>query len=126
HVLLDVLLCEQRPAGRDLADERQAEDVARLRGAALGLAPLAAEQLEGARLRRVAAKETGALEVREVGVHGRRRGEADALSDLAHGRRVAVRVDVLDEVVPDLLLAGGQHGRLQGRLTGSNVCSPSG
>src|SRR5581483_7321088 len=73
---------------------------------------------EGARLRRVAAKETGALEVREVGVHGRRRGEADALSDLAHGRRVAVRVDVLDEVVPDLLLAGGQHGRLQGRLDG--------
>ena len=38
------------------------------------------------------------------------RGEADLLADLAHRGRVAVRVHVLDEVVPDLLLAGGEQG----------------
>ena len=87
---------------------------ARLDGCRSDLAALAADQLERARLRRVAPQQPGPLEVREVRVHGRRRGEADLLADLAHGRRVAVAVDVLDEVVPDLLLAGGEHGRLLG------------
>ena len=50
-----------------------------------------------------------ALEVREVGVHGRGRGEPDLLADLAHGRWIAVPVDVLDEVVPDLLLPLCEH-----------------
>ena len=42
-------------------------------------------------------------------VDGRRRRKPDLLADLAHGRRIAVPVDVLDEVVPDLLLAGREH-----------------
>ena len=42
-------------------------------------------------------------------VHGRGRGEPHLLADLAHRRRVAVPVDVLDEVVPDLLLPVGEH-----------------
>ena len=91
--------------------QRQARDVAAPRPArGPGSRRLAADQLERARLRRVAAQQPGPLEVREMGVHRRRRGQADLLADLAHGRRVAVAVDVLDEVVPDLLLAVGEHG----------------
>jgi len=46
------------------------------------------------------------------------------LADLADGRRIAVPVDVLDEVVPDLLLTGREHARLLfGRWARSNVCS---
>ena len=75
------------------------------------LALLAPDQLECARLRRVAAQQACALEVREVRVHRRGRGEPDVLADLAHGRRVAVAVDVLDEEVPDLLLPGREHER---------------
>ena len=86
---------------------------------------LAADQLEGARLRRVAAEEAGALEVREVRMHRRGRGQADLFADLAHRRRVAVAVDVLDQEVPDLLLALGEH---EASVVGSggavtNVCS---
>ncbi len=55
-----------------------------------------------------------------MGVHGGRRGEPDGLADLAHGRRVAVPVDVVDEKGPDLLLASGElhfHGLLaRGRV----------
>ena len=97
-------------AGGDLAEQRQPVHVGLATAAALGAA--VAEELERARLRRVAAEQSGALEVREVRVHGRRRGEPDRLADLAHGRRVAVPVDVLDEEVPDLLLPCGQHVRL--------------
>ena len=113
--------------------ERQAGRVGRLAGTgSAGGArshALAADQLERARLGRVALEQPGALEVREMGVHGRRRGEPDLLADLAHRRRVAVGVDVLDEVVPDLLLAVGEHrwppwgGGGRG-LT--NVCSTEG
>ena len=79
------------------------------RSAASRLAPLAADQLERARLRRVAPQQARALEVREVRMHGRGRGEPDLLADLAHRRRIAVPVDVLDEEVPDLLLPLGEH-----------------
>ncbi len=51
-------------------------------------------------------------------MHGRRRGKPDLLADLANGGRVAVPIDVLDEVVPDLLLAGGEHRA----LLGGRVC----
>ena len=64
-----------------------------------------AAQLERARLGRVALDQPGALEVREVRVHGRRRGEPDRLADLAHRRRVAVRVHVVGQELPDLLLS---------------------
>ena len=70
-----------------------------------------ARGLVGSRL-----QQTGALEVREVCVHGRGRCEADGLADLPHRRRVAVLVDVVDEEVPDLLLSSRQHLRLQGWL----------
>src|SRR5712691_1703250 len=118
QVVLDVLLREQRPAGGDLADERQRMQLAvgpelnRLGGGAAVL-----QQLERAWLGRIAAKVARAFQIREVRMDGRRRGEADLLPDLAHGRRVAVPVDVLDEKVPDLLLSAGQHASLLGRLT---------
>src|SRR4029079_7658148 len=69
-----------------------------------------AGELDGARLRGVASEQPDALEVREVGVHGGGRGEADLLADLAHGGRVAVAVHVGHEELPDLLLARGQCG----------------
>src|SRR5205823_7189184 len=65
-------------------------------------------ELERPRLGRVAPKQAGPLEVGEVRVHGRGGGESDRLADLAHGRRVAVPVDVVDEEGPDFLLAPGQ------------------
>ena len=61
----------------------------------------------------IAAEQAGAFEVREVGVHCRGRGEAHGVADLAHGRRVPVRVHVLDEELPDLLLACGEHRGLE-------------
>src|SRR5262249_61266912 len=84
---------------------------------------LAADQLDGPRLGRVPLQEPRALEVREVGVHGRGRGKPDGLADLAHRRRIAVPVDVVDEEVPDLLLSSRQHWCLQGSLGRSNMCS---
>ena len=50
----------------------------------------AVEQLDRARLGRVAAQQAELLEVGQVRVHGRRRGEADGLADVAHRRRIAV------------------------------------
>src|SRR5262249_50569737 len=89
---------------------------------------LAPDELERSRLRRVAAQQACALEVREVRVDGGRRRQADGLTDLAHGRRIAVPVDVLDEEAPDLSLPSGQLGcRLHLTLRGSgkvaNRCS---
>ncbi len=69
------------------------------------------EKLDRARLGRVAPQEPDLLEVREVGVDGRRGGEAHGLADLAHRGRVAGLRRVLADVVEDLLLALGQvHG----------------
>src|ERR1700756_3531782 len=64
-------------------------------------------------------------------MHGRGRREADGLADLAHGRRVAVPVDVIAEKAPDLALPAGQlgcrlHLTLRGSGTVSNVCSTAG
>src|SRR4029453_14623260 len=42
------------------------------------------------------------------GGEGGRRGQSDRLADLAHGRGIAVPVDVVDEELPDLLLPCGQ------------------
>ena len=84
-------------------------------------------ELDRAGLRRVALDQPDALEVREMGVYGRGRREADLLADLAHGRRVAVVVDVRDEELPDLLLTRGErglgrHGSPPGGVP-TNVCS---
>jgi hypothetical protein len=67
-----------------------------------------ARQLEGAGLRRVALEQPGPFEIREMGMDGLRRREADRLADLANGRRVAVAIDVLRQEAPDLLLPAGQ------------------
>ncbi len=68
-----------------------------------------AAELDRTWLRRVTADEPDTLEVGEMGVHRRRRGEPDLLADLAHRRRVAVVVDVRDEELPDLLLTRGER-----------------
>src|SRR4029078_6508383 len=73
-----------------------------------------ADQLERSRLRRIALEQACALQVREVGMDGRRRSKADRLADLADGRRVAVAIRVLDEKLPDLLLPGRQHAASEG------------
>ena len=72
-----------------------------------------AQQLERARLGRVAAKEPGPLEICEVSVNRRRRGEPDGVADLTHRGRVPVIVHVADEELPDLLLACGQLSGLE-------------
>ena len=57
---------------------------------------------------RVAAQQAGPLrDWRDA--HRRRRSEPDGVSDLAHGGRIPVRIDVIDDEIPDLLLPGGQH-----------------
>src|SRR5581483_912594 len=71
------------------------------------------------------------LEIREMGVHGGRRRKPHGLPDLAHRRRVAVPVDVVEDEAPDLSLAGrqfraGLHLTLRDRGTVPNVCSPLG
>jgi hypothetical protein len=83
------------------------------------LAPRCSEELERSRLGRVAAEQAHSLEVREVRVHGGRRGQADLFANLPDRRRIPVGVDVLDEKVPDLLLSTGQHAF----ASLSNVCS---
>ena len=114
-------------AGGDLADDGKApadHRVGRL------LRPVD-QQLDGARLGRVAAQQPDLLEVREVRVHGRRRGEPDRLADVAHGGRVAVLRRVLLDEVEDLLLALGEvqighSAPLSGGLSlrvQSNMCS---
>src|SRR5581483_284104 len=105
-VALDRLLGEQRPAGGDLPEHREH---VRLRGRPRRPAPLAPDELERARLRRVAPQEPCPLEVRQVRVDRRRRREPDRLTDLANGRRIPVAVDVLDQEVPDLPLPRGEH-----------------
>ncbi len=92
QMVLDVLLGEQRPSGCDLADDWQHAHLAHVgygHGGS-GRRALAFHELERPRLRRVAAQVSRALEVGQVGVHGRRRGKPDGLSDLAHGGRIAV------------------------------------
>ncbi len=101
HVVLDVLLGEQRLTGGDVTHEREPGRLDR-RPDGVGR-PV--EQLDGAWLGRVAAQEADLLQVRQVGVHRRRRGEADRLADVAHCRRVALARRVALDEVEDLLLA---------------------
>src|SRR4029453_1133913 len=93
----------QRPARGHPPDQRELVHVGnRLR---LRLAV----KLDRARFRGIALQETSALEIREVCVHRRGRGEADRLTDLAHRRRVAVRIHVLRQEVENLALPLGEH-----------------
>ena len=83
-------------------------------------------QAQGARARGAALEVAVPLERLEVVVDGRRRGEADRLRDLAHGRRVAARAQRGGDVIDDPLLAGGVvlgHRRLLSTATLPNVCS---
>src|SRR5262249_56975854 len=82
-------------------------------------------------LRGVGMQQRGAVEVGEVGVSGGGRRKADGLTDLAHSRRIAMRVDVLDEEAPDLALTAGQlgcglHLTLRGWGTLPNTCLRAG
>ena len=82
----------------------------------LDRADRAVQQLDRPRLRRVAAQQPDLLEVREMGVHRRGRGQPDRLADVTHRRRIAVLRRVLLDEVEDLLLALRQvladvHGR---------------
>src|SRR5207247_1642874 len=122
----------QRPEHPDhLAEDLDVRRADRLVGRVLRLQPdasvLAEEPLDGrlvrglvladerdddvtvARVLLAAGADVAPLEVGEMGVDGRRRGEPHLLADLADGGRIAVRVDVLDEELPDLLLALGQQ-----------------
>jgi hypothetical protein len=87
----------------------------------------AIEQLDGARLGRIAAQQAGLLEVRQVRVDGRGGRQPDRLADVAHGGRIAVARRVLLDELEDLLLALGEvhgGGSLRGFSAGrSNVCS---
>ena len=104
--------------GRDPSDQWQCRSRRRL---LLRLLATPADELDRARLGRIALQQARTLEVREVCVHGRRGGETNCVADLSNGRRIAVRVHVLGEELPDLLLSRRQHRALQSR--GTNVCS---
>jgi len=101
YVVLDVLLGEDRRAGRHVADQRQA---ARLDDR-LHRVRRAVQQLERARLGWIAPQHADLFEVRQVRVHRRRRGQPDGLADVPHRRRIAVLGRVLADEVVDLLLA---------------------
>ena len=96
-------------------------------GTAQRLLGLVDQELDRARLRRVAPQEADLLEVRQVRVHRGGGVEPDRLADLAHRRRVAGLRRVLADVVEDLLLALGQvHLWLSSsrcRATDGNTCS---
>jgi hypothetical protein len=98
-VLLDVLLGEHRRARGDLADDRQSSPIAHR------LLRLVDEQLDRPRLARIAPQQPDLLEVRQMRMHRRRRGQSDRLADVAHRRRVAVLGRVALDEVEDLLLA---------------------
>jgi hypothetical protein len=101
-VLLDVLLRQDRLARGDGAHERQPAVPA---DHALRRVDRPVEQLDRPRLRRVAPQQAHLLQVGQMGVHGRGRGQADRLADVAHRGRVAVAGGVLLDEVEDLLLA---------------------
>ena len=106
-VILDHLLGQSRSACGDLADQGQNGRPAIL-GRHLHRDPLpraaALDHLERARLRRVAADQPRGLQAGKMRVHRGRRCQADSLADLAHGRGIPVRVDVLVDELEDLLL----------------------
>ena len=56
----------------------------------------------------IAPQQADLLEVREVGVHGRRGREADRLADVPHRRRISVLLGISPDEVKDLLLTLGQ------------------
>jgi hypothetical protein len=132
HVLLDVLLGQDRLAGRDVADQRQprpdraAHAVDHVLHGTGEILTHAVQQLDGARLGRIAAQQPEPLEVGEMRVDGRRGRQADGLADVPDGRRVAVLSRVALDEVEYLLLALGQvHERSprRDRSERANMCS---
>ena len=95
--LLDVLVGEDGRAGGDAADQRQRPR-----------RPQVADHVQRARLGRVALDEPEALEVGEMRVDGRRRGQLERRADLAHRRRIAVDADALADELQYLLLSRGE------------------
>ena len=125
---LDALLGQDRPAGGDPAHDRhvgglrhRVADVGLVDRALVGrgdrLAPghqLGQEHLEGTGPVRVALEEALLLEDLQLVGDAGGAGQAHGLTDLAHARRVAARLDGLLDVRQHLHLARGQPGRVRG------------
>jgi len=110
--LFDVLFRQQRDAGRHLADQRQGARRSEL-----------THDLEGARLCRVAPDEALALEIGEVGMHGRRRRQLEGGADLAYRGRVAVGAHAFADEGQHLLLSCGQAAHVASSVEHMFVCS---
>ena len=126
HVLLDVLLGQDRRAGGDGADDRQAPGAHLVDGSLdrrTGAPGGTVEQFQRTRLGRVAPQDAELLEVRKVGVHRGGRGEPHRLADIANGRRVAVLLRIAADEVEDLLLALGQVHWVPRSKGWANMCS---
>jgi hypothetical protein len=105
-----------RRAGRNAPEERD------LDGAPDGRV---GDDLERAALVRVPTDAALPLEVRQVLVHRRERGEGEVPSDLLEGRRVAVLGDVPAHVVEELLLPLRDHDvRAKRRKGEKSTCIP--
>src|SRR5665647_2878709 len=91
--LLDVLLGEDGHAGGDTTDQRQ-----RARRSE------SANDVQCARLGGIALDEPQALEIGEVRVYGRWRGQVELRADLAHRRRIAVDAHAFADELEYLLL----------------------
>src|SRR5438105_4583668 len=93
HRLGPVLVGLDRLPGRDLADDRRAHD----------LGAVTAGKGEGPRAGGLLLEAAVLLQLGQVVVHGRGRGEPDGLSDLTHARRVPALLDRLADVGEDPL-----------------------
>ena len=98
EVVLDVLLGQDREARRDLADDRQRDDLFR-RDFVLVL-----EDLEGAGLAGIAPQVALLLQRGEVAVDRGAAGQAEGLPNLTNAGRIPVRVAVALDEGEDLLL----------------------
>ena len=129
-VVLDVLLGEHRLARGDSAHHGQPgpHDATH---ALHGAAHRPVEELDRARLGRVAPQQPDLLQVGQVGVHRRGRRQPDGLADVPHRGRVSVLGRVLADEVVDLLLALRQlladvHvAQAPSGARGTNMCSGS-
>src|SRR5262249_23122155 len=128
-VVLDVLLRQQRLPRRHVAEQGQARwldhGLHRVRRGRRR-AGRTIQQLDGAWLRWIAPQQADLLQVRQVRVDRRRRGEPDSLADVPDRGRIAVARGVLLDEVEDLLLALREvlsYVHAAGSPRVSNVCS---
>jgi hypothetical protein len=91
----------------DLTHQREARPDQRV-DARLDAGRRPVKQLDRPGLGRITPQQPDALQVGQVGMDGRRGGQADCLADVAHGRRVPVLRRVALDELEDLLLSLGQ------------------